>query len=135
MGPPRSNFCALHGIVRQVLLPVASSRSLLSLRGDAGANDAVFASRKTDARLTERAVLGIVKRASARAGIEAPVSPHWLRHAHASHAIDRGATLPEVQSTLGHGNIATTAVTCTRAPRDSSGSSSIPGRFFDEGDD
>ena len=42
------------GIVRQVLLPEAVSRALLSLRGDAGANDAVLASRKTDARLTER---------------------------------------------------------------------------------
>jgi len=94
------------GVARQVLLPEALSRALVSLRGDAGANDPVFASRKTGARLTERAVLGIVKRAAATAGIEAPVSPHWLRHAHTSHAIDRGATLPEVQSTLGHGNIA-----------------------------
>jgi integrase/recombinase XerD len=61
------------GIVRQVLLPEAVSRALLSLRADAGANDAVFASRKTDDKLTERAVLGIIKRAAARAGIEAPV--------------------------------------------------------------
>ena len=109
------------GIVRQVLLPEAVSRALLSLRGDAGANDPLFASRKTDARLTERAVLGIVKRAAARAGIEAPVSPHWLRHAHASHAIDRGATLPEVQSTLGHGNIATTSGYLHARPASSSG--------------
>jgi integrase/recombinase XerD len=97
------------GVVRQVLLPAPVSRSLLALRGDAGANDAVFASRKTGAQLGERAILGLVKRAAARAGLEAPVSPHWLRHAHASHAIDRGATLPEVQATLGHGNIATTS--------------------------
>ena len=89
------------GVERQVLLPAPVSRSLLSLRGDAGANDPVFASRKGGGRLNERAVLGIVKRAATKAGIEAPVSPHWLRHAHASHAIDRGATLPEVQSTLG----------------------------------
>ena len=34
------------------------------------------------------------------------MSPHWLRHAHGSQTIDRGASLPEVQSTLGHGNIA-----------------------------
>jgi integrase/recombinase XerD len=34
------------GKVRQVLLPEIVSRSLLSLRGDAGANDPVFASRK-----------------------------------------------------------------------------------------
>src|SRR6516162_7133172 len=34
------------GKVRQVLLPEIVSRALLSLRGDAGANDPVFASRK-----------------------------------------------------------------------------------------
>jgi Phage integrase family len=79
----------------------------IRVRFDARNRGATFASRKTDVRLTERAVLGIVKRAAARAGLEAPISPHWLRHAHASHAIDRGSTLSEVQSTLGHGNIAT----------------------------
>jgi integrase/recombinase XerD len=118
------------GIVRQVLLPEAVSRSLLALRGDAGANDAVFASRKTGAQLGERAILGLVKRAAARAGLEAPVSPHWLRHAHASHAIDRGATLPEVQSTLGHGNIATTSGYLHARPESSSGLKLDPGVFL-----
>jgi integrase/recombinase XerD len=36
-------------------------------------------------------------------------SPRWLRHAHCSHAIARGASLPEIQVTLGRGNIATTS--------------------------
>jgi integrase/recombinase XerD len=118
------------GIVRQVLLPEAVSRSLLTLRGDAGANDPVFASAKGGGRLTERAILGTVKRAAARAGIEAPISPHWLRHAHASHAIDRGATLPEVQSTLGHGNIATTSGYLHARPESSSGLKLDPGVFL-----
>ena len=79
---------------------------------DAGANDPVFASRK-GGHLTERAVNGMVKRTARKAGISEAVSPHWLRHAHGSHAIDRGASLPEVQSTLGHGNIATTWMTAS----------------------
>jgi integrase len=61
----------------------------LSLRSDAGVNDPVFASRKGGS-LTERAVNGMVKRTAAKAGINEAVSPHWLRHAHGSHAIDRG---------------------------------------------
>jgi integrase/recombinase XerD len=81
------------GMTRNVLLPKTVSRSLLSLRGNASNNDPVFVSRKGGGRLTTRAVLGTVKRAAAVAGIEAPVSPHWLRHAHGSHAIDRGETL------------------------------------------
>jgi integrase/recombinase XerD len=118
------------GIVRQVLLPAAMSRFLLSLRGDAGANDPVFASRKGGAALLPRAVHGLVRRAAAKAAIEAPISPHWLRHAHASHAIDRRATLPEVQSTLGHGNIATTSGYLHARPEPSSGLKLDPGVFL-----
>src|SRR5215510_8941869 len=108
------------GRVRQVLLPEIVSRSLLSLRGDAGVNDPVFPSRKGGS-LTERGVHDIVRRAAAAAGIEAPVSPHWLRHAHASHAIDNDATLAEVKETLGHGNIATTSGYLHAKPETSSG--------------
>ena len=89
------------GFVRQVLLPDIVSRSLLSLRGDAGAGDPVFASRKAGGPLTERGVHAMVKRAAAKAEINTAISPHWLRHAHGSHAIDRGASLPEVQATFG----------------------------------
>jgi integrase/recombinase XerD len=69
----------------------------------------VFKSRQCDGWLTERAVQSMMKRAAKAAGINEAISPHWLRHAHGSHAIDRGASLPEVQATLGHGNIATTS--------------------------
>ena len=36
------------------------------------------------------------------------VSPHWFRHAHASHALDNGAPIHVVQATLGHASLATT---------------------------
>jgi site-specific recombinase XerC len=51
------------GKVRQVLHPEIVSRSLLSLRADAGANDPVFVSRK-GGRLSERTVNDMVKRAA-----------------------------------------------------------------------
>src|SRR5215510_536393 len=115
--------------LRQVLLPDIVSRSLSSLRADAGVNDPVFGSRKGGA-LAERTVNDMVKRAAAKAGIEAPVSPHWLRHAHGSHAIDRGATLPEVQNTLGHDNIVTTSGYFHARPHSSSGLKLDPGVFL-----
>jgi len=49
---------------------------------------------------------GKVKRSARKTRIKVAVSSHCLRHAHGSHAIDRGASLPEVQSTLGHWKIA-----------------------------
>jgi integrase/recombinase XerD len=118
------------GFVRQVLLPDVVSRSLLSLRGDAGTTDPVFPSRKGGGRLTERAVNDMVKRAAKRAGINEGVSPHWLRHAHGSHAIDRGASLPEVQATLGHGNVSTTSAYLHARPDTSSGLRLDPGVFL-----
>ena len=119
---------------RQVLLPDIVSRSLLTLRGDAGANDPVFAGRK-GGPLTERAVHPIVKRTAARAGGNAAISPHWLRHAHGSHAIDKGASLPEVQATLGHANITTTSGYLHARPNGSSGLKLDRGVFLQNADD
>jgi integrase/recombinase XerD len=118
------------GKVRQVLLPEIVSRSLLSLRGDVGANDPIFASRKGGGRLTQQGVDAMVKRAAKAAGINAKVSSHWLRSAHGSHAIDRGASLPEVQATLGHGNISTTSGYLHARPDSSSGLRLDPGVFL-----
>jgi len=122
------------GKQRQVLLPDIVSRSLLTLRGDAGANDPVFAGRK-GGPLTERAVHGMVKRTAARAGGNAAISPHWLRHAHGSHAIDKGASLPEVQATLGHANITTTSGYLHARPNGSSGLKLDRGVFLQNADD
>jgi hypothetical protein len=68
----------------------------------------------------------MVKRAARKAGINEAVSPHWLRHTHGSHA-----SLPEVQSTLGHGNIATTSGYLHARPNTSSGLHLDPGVFLD----
>jgi integrase/recombinase XerD len=65
-------------------------------------------------------VMRIVKAAAQKAGIDAPVSPHWLRHAHASHALERGAPLHLVQHTLGHSQIQSVAVYLHVQPMDSS---------------
>jgi integrase/recombinase XerD len=75
----------------------------------AGRKREVFLSPR-GARLTRQAVFALVRRLAARAGIEAPLSPHGLRHAFATHMVERGADLRVVQSLLGHANIGTTEV-------------------------
>ena len=37
-------------------------------------------------------------------------SPHWLRHTHATHALEAGAEIEEVQKNLGHCSVAITAI-------------------------
>jgi integrase/recombinase XerD len=112
------------GTTRAVQLPLPLWQQLLSLRGtDAGRDDPVFPSRKkkNGGRLRPLAVLRIVRKAAERAGIDLPVSPHWFRHAHASHALDRGAPIHLVQATLGHASIATTGKYLHARPKESSG--------------
>jgi hypothetical protein len=46
---------------------------------------------------------------------------HWLRHAHASHAIDNGTPITLVSATLGHADIKTTPVYVHPRPGESSG--------------
>ncbi len=90
-----------------------------SRKNQASATDPVFRSRK-GGPLSRQQIWRIVKRAAKRAGLEQAVSPHWLRHAHASHALDRGAPTHLVKETLGHKSLATTSKYAHARPDDSS---------------
>lgn len=108
---------------RTVLLPAGVWNEICQLRGDAGALDPVFQSREGDdlgKHLDRTQVYRIVSAAAFRAGIEGKVSPHWLRHSHASHSLEHGAPLHLVQATLGHSSIATTSRYLHARPNDSS---------------
>lgn len=104
---------------RVVLLSTATWQELTGLRDGADINAPVFRSRK-GGHLDPSQVLRIVRAAARRAGIRARVSPHWLRHAHASHALDRGCPIHLVQATLGHESVATTGRYLHARPTDSS---------------
>lgn len=107
------------GRTRVVFLPPGVWGQLLGLSATAGADAPVFASR-SGKPLERSRVCRIVRAASERAGIKASVSTHWLRHAHASHALDRGAPVHLVQATLGHRSVATTSRYLHARPGESS---------------
>ena len=58
--------------------------------------------------------------AARRAGLGNDVSPHWLRHSHATHAMERKTDIALVQRTLRHSSIATTGRYLHARPDDSS---------------
>lgn len=114
------------GKTRVILLSAPTWRELQALRSHASSATAlpdapVFSSRKRQGHLDPTAVRRIVKRAAARAGVPAVgVSPHWFRHAHASHALERGCPISLVQATLGHASVSTTGRYLHARPGDSS---------------
>lgn len=122
---------------RYVLISAESYQELQALHGNSFDFAPVFQSRKSiKGGFLERGhVNRIVEDAAIRAGIavyvertedgrelkRSRVSPHWIRHAHASHAIERGALVTLVRDTLGHVSIATTTKYSHAKPNASSG--------------
>ena len=69
----------------------------------------VFLNR-SGGRLTARSVHRMLRACALRSGVDPRTTPHTLRHSFATHLLDRGADLREVQELLGHKNIVTTQI-------------------------
>lgn len=94
---------------RVVVLPGAMWKELVDLKVNTDSDDdPIFRSARGGA-LDPSAVHRVVKRAAKRAGLSLAVSAHYLRHAHVSHALDRGAPAHLVQATVGHSDLRTTS--------------------------
>jgi integrase/recombinase XerD len=127
-----SGQVAIHGKgekTRHILLDADTWQELEQLRPRAWSPDLyVFQSRQarykgraTHHRLDESMIFRIVSAAARRAKIEGNVSPHWMRHAHATHSLENGAPITLVRDTLGHASMETTAKYTHVRPNASSG--------------
>lgn len=104
---------------RWVKFSAETWKELQTLRGNAQPEDFLFASRQGDSGLKPNQVRNIVKKAGLL--VNAPeTSPHWLRHSHAGHSVQRKVPLTLLQETLGHESLNTTRNYIAANPTDSS---------------
>ncbi len=108
------------GTTRTILLRTETWRALQATRPPLIDPTAPIFATRTGKPVDRQWVHGVVKAAAERAGLPAGFSPHWLRHAHASHALDRGAPISLVRETLGHASLSTTGRYVHARPEDSS---------------
>lgn len=97
---------------KERIVPVGSKavealKSYLRERGAMEEGDPLFVNDQ-GGRLTSRSVGRLVKKYSKRTGIFRNISPHSLRHTFATHLLDSGADIREIQEMLGHASLSTT---------------------------
>ena len=99
---------------KQRLVPIsAMARERINLYLDYRKNrfrDEVLFLNNRGCKLTRVMIFTIIKQAAQRASIDKKISPHTFRHSFATHLLQGGASIRQVQELLGHENIVTTEI-------------------------
>jgi integrase/recombinase XerD len=103
----KERILPLYGRVQEVIRVYLESGRPGLLQGRRGS--ALFINHR-GRPLTRQGLWLIVKECARAAGIEREVTPHTLRHSFATHMLDGGAGLRELQQLLGHTNISSTQI-------------------------
>ncbi|MDE7123264.1 MAG: site-specific tyrosine recombinase XerD [Alistipes sp.] len=100
---------------KQRLVPVSAAARdrigrYLEVRRDRGTDCETLFLNNRGGRLTRVMVFTLLRQAACRAGIDKRLSPHTFRHSFATHLIEGGASIRQVQEMLGHESILTTEI-------------------------
>lgn len=100
---------------KQRLVPISSVardkiQYYMDFRTPASRSEATVFLNNRGKPITRVMVFNIIKQAALMAGIDKQISPHTLRHSYATHLLEGGANIRQVQELLGHESILTTEV-------------------------
>lgn len=108
LGEGKVTFYGKGGKTRTVPVPEVVLEELRALRWSRDTERSPVFKSVRGRRLTVRDAQRLVKKARDEV-TTLGVSPHWMRHAHATHTLDRGAPIHHLQKQLGHSNVSTTS--------------------------
>lgn len=83
--------------------------NFLQFKGGNKKSDYLFLN-KNGSRLSSRSIRKIIKKYLKKSGIKKNITPHSIRHSFASHLLQQGAGIREIQELLGHEDISTTQI-------------------------
>lgn len=100
---------------KQRLVPISTIardkiQRYLEDRIPARSNEEIVFLNNRGKQLTRVMLFTIIKQATLRAGISKQISPHTFRHSFATHLLQGGASIRQVQEMLGHESILTTEI-------------------------
>jgi integrase/recombinase XerD len=100
---------------KQRIVPVSSAardkiQLYMEFRRPKRVSEATLFLNNRGTPLTRVMVFNVIKAAACSAGITKQISPHTLRHSYATHLLEGGANIRQVQELLGHESIETTEI-------------------------
>lgn len=97
------------GKQREAGIGAKAYAALLALRTPGTSGEAYVFATASGAPVDRQAAHKTMKRLALRAGLDEEMSAHWLRHSHATHALQKGGNVADLQKQLGHASLQTTS--------------------------
>lgn len=111
-------FIVCHDAHKERIIPFGAKAKESLMNYLSGARDAMLEDKSSQIlfancsgeAMSRQGFWKIIKYYAKKAGIDADITPHTLRHSFAAHLVENGADLRSVQEMLGHSDISTTQI-------------------------
>jgi integrase/recombinase XerD len=106
----KQRLVPMGGMARQAVLRYIKEVRPSLVKNTKDARDSIFLSQRYGKPMSRQAIWQLIKKLALQVGISTAITPHTFRHSFATHLLEGGAGLRDVQEFLGHASIETTNI-------------------------